>query len=99
MIPINCWEYKKCGRETGGSKVAELGICPAAVESRVNGINNGKNGGRSCWAVSGTLCGGTVQGTFASKLSNCLKCEFYQLVGAEEGERHQSAREILAKLK
>ncbi len=99
MIPLNCWEYKNCGRQPGGSKVAELGVCPAAIEPRVHGINHGKNGGRSCWAVTGTLCGGAVQGTFASKLSNCLQCEFYQLVGKEEGANHQSAKDILAKLK
>jgi len=28
----NCWEYKKCGREPGGIKVHELGVCPATVE-------------------------------------------------------------------
>lgn len=26
-IEKNCWEFKKCGRETGGSKVKELGVC------------------------------------------------------------------------
>ena len=99
MKAINCWEYKKCGRNPGGAKAAELGICPAASETRVDGINNGENGGRGCWAVSGTLCGGVVQGTFASKLSNCMICEFYQLVGNEEGPNHQSSKDILAKLR
>jgi hypothetical protein len=28
----NCWEYMKCGREPGGEKVAELGICRAAAD-------------------------------------------------------------------
>jgi hypothetical protein len=98
MSKQNCWEYKKCGREPNGLKAAELGICPASVETRTDGINHGKNGGRSCWALTGTLCGGTVQGSFASKLGNCLKCEFYQLVGMEEGSNHQSARDILKKL-
>lgn len=95
----NCWEYKNCGRQPGGAKAAELGICPAAVEERTHGVNGGKNGGRACWAITGTLCGGKVQGIFAQKLSNCLKCEFYQLVGMEEGQNHQSARDILQKLK
>ncbi len=99
MVPLNCWEFKNCGRYPGGPKANELGVCPVTIESKVDGINRGKNGGRACWAVTGTLCGGAVQGTFASKLSNCLKCEFYQLVGEQEGENHQSARDILAKLK
>ncbi len=62
-------------------------------------MNGGKNGGRACWAITGTLCGGQAQGTFASKVGNCLKCEFYQLVGAEEGPNQEGAKDILAKLK
>ena len=99
MSKLNCWEYKKCGRQPNGPKAAELGVCPAASEKRVNGMNHGTNGGRSCWALAGTLCGGIIQGTFATKLSNCLKCEFYQLVGQEEGAEHHSSKEILALLK
>ncbi len=98
MCAMNCWEFKKCGREKGGSKVAELGECSASTMTNANGLNSGLNGGRACWAIAGTLCGGKIQGTFASKLPNCLKCEFYQLVGGEEGPNHVSSKEILAKL-
>ena len=77
-MAVNCWEFKKCGRQRGGIQAAELGICPASAESRTNGINGGTNGGRACWALAGTLCGGKVQGTFAAKLVNCMKCDFYQ---------------------
>jgi hypothetical protein len=98
MPKLNCWEFKKCGREPGGARVAEHGICPAAQEVRTHGINGGQNGGRACWALTGTLCGGKVQGTFAMKLGNCMACEFYSLVATEEGPNHESARDILAKL-
>ncbi len=27
----NCWDFKSCGREQGGTKAAELGVCPAAA--------------------------------------------------------------------
>ena len=91
----NCWEFKKCGREPGGSKVAELGICPVAVESRTNSVNGGKNAGRACWAVTGSFCGGVVQGTFASKLSNCMKCDFYNVVMNEEGKDYKPSKSIL----
>jgi hypothetical protein len=47
MGGLNWWEFKKCGREPGGAKAAELGICPSASETRVDGINNGKNGAAS----------------------------------------------------
>jgi len=82
----NCWEAKNCGRQTGGAKTAELGVCPAASDAASNGINNGKNAGRFCWAVTGTLCGGQVQGTFAQKRLSCLSCEFFQAVKQEEGK-------------
>ncbi len=98
MAKQNCWEVKRCGRQPGGAKTAEFGVCAAAKETRVNGVNGGRNGGRACWAIAGTLCGGTVQGSFATKVSNCMKCEFYQLVGQEEGADHQSSKEILARM-
>ena len=99
MSKVTCWEFKKCGREPGGVKAAELGICPAATEVRTHGTNGGQNGGRACWALTGTLCGGHVQGTFAMKLGNCIVCEFYSLVAVEEGPDHESARDILTKLR
>jgi hypothetical protein len=98
MAKQNCWEYKKCGREPGGVKVTELGVCPASTEVKAHGSNQGKNGGRACWAIAGTLCGGKVQGAFATKLTNCMQCQFYQLVGQEEGPNHESSRDILKKL-
>ncbi len=99
MGKVNCWEFKKCGREAGGAKAAELGVCPASMASRITGANSGRNGGRACWAISGTLCGGKVQGTYAAKLQNCLNCEFYKLVATEEGPNHESAKDILSKLR
>jgi len=94
----NCWEYKKCGREPNGVKSKELGVCPAALESRLNGVNSGKNAGRACWALTGTLCGGKVQGTFASKVGNCMQCDFYGLVAKEEGAGLQTPMKIMARL-
>jgi hypothetical protein len=83
-MKINCWEFKKCGREPLGKKVNELGICPAATQIKVNGINSGKNGGRCCWTVNKTLCDSEVQGTFAEKMARCMDCEFYKIVINEE---------------
>jgi hypothetical protein len=90
----NCWEFKGCGREPGGKAIAALGVCPAASRSEIHGINHGKAGGRACWAIAGTLCGGVVQGTFAQKLGSCMKCEFYRAVVREEGRGIATARDI-----
>jgi hypothetical protein len=98
---LNCWEYKKCGREPGGLKNTELGICPAATTVKLNKTNSGKNGGRSCWALAGTLCGGTVQGIFAHKFQNCMGCDFYKVVLKEEIKTStlEMSKQILEKLK
>ena len=63
---MTCWEFKKCGREKGGAKENELGVCPAYPDH-----------GNQCARTAGTFCGGQVQGSFASKLDSCLKCDFY----------------------
>jgi hypothetical protein len=89
----------KCGRQPGGEKVEEHGVCPASLESRTNGLNSGKMGGRSCWAITGTFCHGKIQKGFASKMPDCIHCEFYRIVVHEEGLDFQSAKEILDRLK
>lgn len=66
-IKQNCWEYKNCGRELGGAKEKQLGLCPAYPDN-----------GKHCARVAGTLCGGAIQGTFATKLANCMSCDFYK---------------------
>jgi hypothetical protein len=81
----NCWEMKKCGREQGGSKAAEFGVCPAASDTSSDGDNGGKNGGRLCWALAGTFCGGKVQGDFAQKQISCMACEVFKQIKSDEG--------------
>jgi hypothetical protein len=94
----NCWEFKKCGREPGGARIAELGVCAAATEALADGIHGGTNAGRACWAVAGTLCGGKVQGTYAAKFDNCLKCEFYLATAREQGAALLPLETILSRL-
>ena len=64
---MNCWEYKKCGREANGEKADELGVCPVYPDH-----------GTHCARVTGTYCDGKTQGSFASKLVNCMQCDFYK---------------------
>jgi hypothetical protein len=81
---LNCWEYKKCGREPGGKNVNEDGVCPAADEQTFHTFNHGINGGRACWLVAGTFCDNIVSGTFAEKIDTCRNCEFYKMVQDDE---------------
>jgi len=84
MAKQNCWEFKKCGRQPGGHRAEEMGVCPATVHADLNGVHGGKHAGRACWAIAGSLCGGKVQGTYAAKLLNCWRCDFMSLVKQEE---------------
>lgn len=97
-MKINCWEFKKCGRQPGGDKVEDLGVCPASVEPVLNGIHGGVNFGRACWVISGTYCKGQVQGTFAHKFKNCQECDFYKTVKQEEGSKFILSAVLLNKL-
>lgn len=97
MKKMNCWEVKKCGREPGGVH-KDLGLCAAAVDTRLHGTHGGKMGGRACWVLAGTLCGGQEQGTFASKYHNCEKCDFYKQVRLEEGSTYTLSIILLKKL-
>jgi len=64
---MNCWEWKLCGREAGGRNAAKNGVCPAYPDH-----------GKHCARVAGTLCEEKVQGTYAAKLANCMRCGFYR---------------------
>jgi len=81
---LNCWEFVKCGREPGGAKITEHGVCPAATDTSANGINGGRNGGRICWAIAGTLCNEKIQGTLAKEKFSCMNCDFFKLIYKEE---------------
>jgi len=64
---MNCWEFMKCGREAGGSKAQELGVCPAWP-----------NHGHLCAHLLGTLCGDGAQMQLADKLRDCEHCDFFK---------------------
>jgi PAS domain S-box-containing protein len=82
----NCWEVKGCGRELGGKDAKELGVCPAAVYKKLDGVHGGRNAGRVCWVVAGTMCAIRVEGTFAQEYKDCTQCNFYKSVKEEESQ-------------
>ena len=85
LIKKNCWEFLECGREPGGKKAEKSGICPASIDTSTDGLNGGKNGGRICWAISGTFSGERIEGFYAKKLLSCRSCKFFKHVRGEEG--------------
>jgi hypothetical protein len=97
MKKQNCWEVMKCGKESNSEDdfFSEDGTCPASTELCTDGVNDGKNAGRACWAISETLCGDEVQGDHISKVRSCLKCEFYKHVQNEEGDKFVTGSELV----
>ena len=78
---LNCWEVKDCGREPSGKNVSLYGVCRVAIETNLDGIHNGKNGGRCCWAAipehhnkikKSVCCSGVIY--------ECITCDFYKMV-------------------
>jgi hypothetical protein len=94
MEKLNCWEYKKCGREPGGKVAEHMGVCPAATEKKFRGVHDGSESGRACWLVAGTLCGGKPQGTFAQKIETCEMCDFFRKVKSEEKDSFMSTNPL-----
>jgi len=83
-LKLNCWEVMACGRGPGGDGSGKE-ICPTALEAAADGLNGGKNGGRICWAIAGTLCLGHHQPSVPRKRSLCRLCPFFRRVKEEEG--------------
>ena len=71
---MKCWEFSKCGREAGGTRSEELGICPAFAE----------DAGEACWMVAGTFSQGEVRALLIGNAERCTRCEFYKMHSIEK---------------
>lgn len=96
---LNCWEFKNCGREQGGANQYDLGVCAASQEKKLHGVHDGTNGGRACWVVAGTFCGGRISGSFAKKYDTCRKCNFYKKVLEENSVNFELTMNLMNRLK
>jgi len=85
MGKLNCWNFKNCGRYPNGPKADELGVCPVTTATDTDGFLGGHAAGRACVYVSGTFCGGKIQGNYKEKQKNCEKCDYYKALKKEFG--------------
>jgi hypothetical protein len=69
---MNCWEFIGCGREAGGERSEDLGVCPAYT----------RGAGQACWLVEGTHC---RDGPFDEPF--CEVCDFYNLFDEAHRQR------------
>jgi hypothetical protein len=86
-MKLNCWDFKKCGRSPEGTHASDLGICPVATHTLLDGMNSGKNAGRACWFVTESLRGSKPQGNEEQKCIACWECDFLKLVIKQENPR------------
>ena len=75
----------KCGRALNGKKVKELGVCPVATHPYADGINEGINGGRICWAIVGSYSLYNLKCPGPGQSHLCFECDFHRKVLEEEG--------------
>jgi len=81
---MNCWDFKRCNSNTGNDRIKKSDVCPVFSKTALDGINGGKNGGRSCWLIPGTLCGSRIQRAIIPKSIACRLCDFKRHVLREE---------------
>jgi hypothetical protein len=82
---LNCWEFKKCGRQKGGLMVTVLGECQVSKYMKFDGLNEGIGGGRACWMVSHSPVNQERPQRPCSR--RCYTCEFYRRVVFEQEEK------------
>lgn len=80
----NCWEILGCERHARGNKVLEFGECSASKTKM----------GHSCWAVSGTLCGGKVSKSHKEKQISCKSCDVYRLYHRSSGKHGRVIKKL-----
>ena len=85
VVKYNCWEFMKCGREVGGSKTGQSGVCPIATTLDANGLNGGTNAGRICWVIASTVSNDKAKCTDLHRERRCFQCQFRYKVLMEEG--------------
>lgn len=77
----NCWEKNKCGREPGGAREKKLGTCPVATFALADGFLGGKNGGRACIFIVGSLAPRDHEASCPAlenrALPDCFRCAFF----------------------
>ena len=75
---LNCWDFKKCCKETDNGGKGSNNVCPVKKEFIADGLNGGIKGGRICWVIMDSHCKKKAQ-------TACFQCEFHFKVIAEEG--------------
>lgn len=88
MAIANCWEVKGCGFDRVGPGQP---VCPAVTCEIADGFLGGKNGGRACFFIPDTLCGGEGLCSTEDKEGRCAQCRFFRDLKDNYGATFNSA--------
>jgi CheY-like chemotaxis protein len=99
MAKLNCWEFRKCGKTPFDGTTDRANICPVSIEVQLDGIHGGKNAGRACWTIAGSMCDNGLQGSVFEKYNTCEKCSFYLALKEEETHNYCDTLFILNRLR
>ena len=81
MSRKNCWEFRKCGRESARPGDSP---CPACTCKDLDGANGGRNAGRACWVAAGSMNFDEQSGQHPHPQKHCWMCDFFNAVREEE---------------
>ncbi|MBF0357065.1 MAG: hypothetical protein HQL70_00585 [Magnetococcales bacterium] len=85
MSNVNCWDFQRCGFGPKECKGDDDKICPAASHKHADGFLGGENGGRACYFIADTICGGSPM-TPEQKKERCNSCSFFHTLSNKYGE-------------
>lgn len=93
MCGLNCWEFRKCGRELSGKHSDKLGVCPVATFKGLDSLWGGINGGRVCYRISKAFDLDNDESRRLASIDDdvpidknthrCECCKFYEILGDE----------------
>jgi CheY-like chemotaxis protein len=93
---LNCWEFHGCDVEPLSDYVIDYRVCAATWTEELHGVHGGKNAGRACWAVVGSMSCGDRENICLHAVT-CEECDFYKAVMEEEGDNFVPA-EVLREM-
>lgn len=83
--PSNCWEVLGCGQGPDETLRPGTERCPVPSAAAYAAINDGRAGGRICWAVPGALCRRGLPVELSVEQKPCASCSFFAQVRREQG--------------
>jgi len=84
------WKTAQASEADSGVRCWEVMNCPGERRGKCPAYPEDGNG---CWTVTGTLCGGKMQGSYKEKMAGCRRCDVYRMVKGQGEPEHKPGGE------